>query len=389
MGRVVRRKARPSWLSSLRGAIKGVVFGLIVVLAASWLLFWNEGRAVRRYQGLAEGQGVVMPAASDRVDPANEGKLVHISGEATTEEVLSDEQFGIRIRALRLKRVVDMYQWAESRTSESREVEGGQTETVITYSYGTRWSPELIDSGRFQDPVGHQNPAGFPVASRASAARNVRIGAFRLSEGQVRQIGDFMPVDIMQTAQLAGDLKWRAKLLDGGVYVGRDPSSPAIGDVKIRFEQVPFTPVSIVARQTGETFEPYYTGAGEPIELLRNGLVSHEAMFQSAQQGNRTNTWILRFVGLLMMYFAVARVLRPVVAALGIIPVVGDAVSAGTRLISLLLAGTIALVVISAGWMYYRPALAVVILVCAAGTALLFLLFLRRATSRGAQTTVP
>jgi hypothetical protein len=369
----------------LSGSFKGIAFGILLAFLASWLLFWNEGRAVRRYQALSEGQGVVIPISSDRVDPANEGKLVHLSGEATTEEFLTDDQFGVRVSALHLRRTVEMFQWAELQNSETRDVEGNQTETVTTYSYAPRWSVELIESARFHEPAGHENPAGFPVASRLTSARDVRIGTFRLSEGQVKRIDQFAPLDIPQTAQLQGDLRWRARLLDGGVYLGRNPASPAIGDVKIRFERVPFTSVSIVARQVGGTFEPFFTSSGETVELLRRGVASPEAMFQSAQEGNRINTWLLRLVGLVIMYFGVGKVLRPMVVAVGIIPAVGDAVASGTRLISLLLAAAFSLVVIAAGWIYYRPLLAAGILLLAAATAVVFLLLLRKATSTASQ----
>ena len=389
MGREIRRNTRPSWLSRLGGSFKGIVFGMVLALLASWLLFWNEGRAVRRYQALAEGQGVVIPISADRADPANEGKLVHVSGEATTEEVLTDEQFGVRTSALHLKRTVEMFQWAESQSSTTREVEGNQTETVTTYSYAPRWSSDLIESARFHEPGGHENPAAFPVSSRSSSARNVRIGAFRLSEGQIRSIDQFAPLDVTQTAQLAGEMRWRARLVDGTVYLGRNPASPAIGDVKIRFEHVPTTTVSIVARQVGDSFEPFITSTGETLALLRRGTVSHEAMFKSAEKGNQINTWLLRLLGLAMMYLGVGKVFKPIVVATGIIPVVGDVVASGTRLITLLLAAAISLVIIAAGWIYYRPVIAVTILVIAGAAAVLFLLLLRKATSKSTPPPAP
>ena len=39
-----------SWLSRIGGAIKGVVIGLVLFIAAFPFLFWNEGRAVKRYE---------------------------------------------------------------------------------------------------------------------------------------------------------------------------------------------------------------------------------------------------------------------------------------------------------------------------------------------------
>jgi len=54
------------------------------------VLFWSERRSVRTAQVLAEGKVAVVSIPSDRVDAVNEGKLVHISGEATTDQILQE-----------------------------------------------------------------------------------------------------------------------------------------------------------------------------------------------------------------------------------------------------------------------------------------------------------
>ena len=46
-------------------------------------------RAVRTAQSLEEGAGVVVSVAAATVEAGNEGRLVHLSGEATTTETLS------------------------------------------------------------------------------------------------------------------------------------------------------------------------------------------------------------------------------------------------------------------------------------------------------------
>ena len=74
-----------NWFSRMGGAIKGIVFGAILVLISFPLLFWNEGRAVHRARTLAEGRGlVVADVPIESVDANNEGKLVHMTGTATS-----------------------------------------------------------------------------------------------------------------------------------------------------------------------------------------------------------------------------------------------------------------------------------------------------------------
>ena len=48
-----------SWGSRLGGAFKGIVFGIILFIVSFPLLFWNEGRAVKRHKTLEEGGGAV------------------------------------------------------------------------------------------------------------------------------------------------------------------------------------------------------------------------------------------------------------------------------------------------------------------------------------------
>ena len=120
----VTEVTRQSWFSRLGGAFKGVLFGFILILLGLWLLFWNEGRTVRRAKALDEGAGVVTAVAADRVDTANEGRLVHLSGTAATFDVLQDEVFGVRENAIRLERSspsgLSQLCWASSSPLERR-----------------------------------------------------------------------------------------------------------------------------------------------------------------------------------------------------------------------------------------------------------------------------
>jgi hypothetical protein len=47
------------WFSRLGGAIKGILFRMVMFVVAFPLLFWNEGRAVKTAKSLAEGRGAV------------------------------------------------------------------------------------------------------------------------------------------------------------------------------------------------------------------------------------------------------------------------------------------------------------------------------------------
>ena len=127
-------------------SIKGVLFGLLLFVVAFPCLFWNETRAVNDWQTLQSGRGAVVSVDAESVDPDNEGRLVHLSGRATTDETLDDVQFGVSESVLKLSRDVEMFQWKENQKKKKRKKLGGGEETVTEYSYEKVWSSSLIKS---------------------------------------------------------------------------------------------------------------------------------------------------------------------------------------------------------------------------------------------------
>ena len=107
-----------SWGSRLMESIKGVLVGLILFIAAFPVLWMNEGCAIKTAKGLDEGVKVVTSVKADAVDPANNGKEVHMTGSAVTDEVLADKNFGISQKCIKLIRNVEMFQWKEESHSE-------------------------------------------------------------------------------------------------------------------------------------------------------------------------------------------------------------------------------------------------------------------------------
>jgi hypothetical protein len=358
-----------SWFSRITGSIKSVLFGLILFVVSFPVLFFNEGRAVRTAQSLDEGAGAVVSVASDRVDAANEKKLVHMTGTATTTETLRDEEFAVTQNALKLARKVEMYQWVEEKKSETKTKTGGGSETVTTYSYKKDWAPQAIDSSDFQKPEGHANPGPLPAESKTMTASHVTLGAFTLSDAQVAQLEQEveLPVTAAHLAVLPDPFKERAKLHNGAFYLGANPATPAIGDARVSFRAVPPGVASLVARQVGDTFEPYHAKAGDDILLVKDGTASAESMFQAAQAANTTLTWILRAVGFILMFLGLVMIFRPISVLGDVIPIVGTVLGAGLGVFAGAMAAALSVATISVAWLVYRPVLGVALMVVALG----------------------
>lgn len=356
-----------SWFSRIGGAIKGIIVGLILFLAAFPLLFWNEGRAVERYKTLEEGSGAVVTVTSDNVDKGNAGKPIHVIGKANTDETLTDTTFGVSANALKLERAVEMYQWKETSQSKSEKTVGGGKTTSTTYSYSKAWSNSHINSETFKKSEEHVNPGSMPYESAQQVVENASLGAFTLSSSLVSMISDFTPLSIESDHPIPEQLKDSTTLHDSGFYIGASPASPTIGDMRIKFRIAKPTEVSVVAKQVENTFEPYPTKAGGKIELLQTGSHSAEAMFKTAQESNETLTLILRIVGFLLMFVGLGMIFKLLSVLADVLPILGDIVGAGTGIISFLLAAVLSLTTIAIAWIVYRPLLGIIMLAAVVG----------------------
>ncbi|HEY6321244.1 MAG TPA: TMEM43 family protein, partial [Thermoanaerobaculia bacterium] len=202
-----------------------MLVGLLFFVVSFPLLFWNEARAVKTARSLSEGAGAVVSVAADRVDPGNEGKLVHTSGAVTMAAPVVDPDLGVRAQAIKLVRKVEMYQWREKQQSQTRKKLGGGTETVTTYTYDKAWSPTVVSSSSFREPNGHENPGSMPLASATTVADPVHLGAFKLSRAQLDKLDEQEPLRVDQppAGPLSQDSRAPLKLADGGYYRGADP----------------------------------------------------------------------------------------------------------------------------------------------------------------------
>lgn len=434
-----------SWGSRLGSSLKGVLVGFLFVLASVALLFWNEGRTVNRAKALNEGASAVITVDAAKVDPQNDGKLVHLSGEVATADVLEDLKFGVSVNAVKLVRKVESYQWKENKESSTKRGSGGSQETTTTYTYQKVWSPDLIDSTGFKEAVEHENPATRPVDGAEFVASNVSLGAFRLSADLISRLGPaqaFVPptpeptaapapvetvaptaaptaapapaetvVEVPQTVAqetisvapnaapqtisvaptapaqtisvapaaapqaISVDASAPAptapvefKRTETGFYLGADPNAPQIGDVRVTFEIVEAPrPASVVSQQNGDSFVPYQAKTGA-VELLSNKIDTAEAMFATAKRGNAAMGWILRLIGFGIMFIGFSSIFKPLEVLADIVPFLGSLVGLGTSMVSFALSLCGSLTTIAVAWLWFRPLIAVPLLVAAVAT---------------------
>lgn len=359
--------SRQGWFSRIAGSFVGVLIGFLLVLGMIFLLFWNEGRAVQTARSLAEGAGAVVDVSSDAVDPVNDGRLVHTSGTVASNEILSDPDFGITATGVSLIRRAEMYQWKEESRSETKKNLGGSEETVTTYTYSRGWDDSRQDLSDFKQPDGHQNPE-MRWLDRTFALSEAQMGAWRLDVQTLSRIGgaEALPLTTADAQKVADSFGSDAKIVQSRIYVGQDPNAPQIGDQRISYELVKLGPISVVAQQKGDGFTHYQTQAGDALFMVDRGNVPAAQMFADAVSENTIITWILRGVGLLLLAVGFGLTMGPIGVIADVIPFLGSIVRMGTGLVAFLLAIVVGAIVIAFAWFWYRPLLALGILVAGA-----------------------
>jgi len=354
------------WFARIGNAIAGVVVGIILVVIAFPLLWWNEGRSVHTYQGLAEGEKIALDASADRIDSANNGKLIHVTGRAWGKDKVVDDAFGVSSPELiKLNRRVELYQWIEKKESQTRKKFGGGEETITEYTYKKDWDSEVHHSTEFHKREGHSNPSPAYV-TKTFSSHDAALGAFHLPDFLISAWNDYKPQPLPAADQLPALLHGKATVRGDWLYVAADADTPHVGDARVKFESIPAGDASVLAGQVNETFQPHATKAGTSIAQIASGVQSKEFMFAAAKADNQTMTWVLRGAGFLLMFLGLVLVLNPLKVLADVIPFIGSLVGAGTATIAFLLSMTGSSLTISLAWVWYRPLVGVAMLAVAA-----------------------
>ncbi|XP_062977459.1 transmembrane protein 43 [Elgaria multicarinata webbii] len=358
---------KPGFLERLGETSGGIVIGLATFALSFYILFTNEGRALKTASSLDEGLSLVVPLDNiQNVLQENERKLVHLSGALRTSKLLYDPSYGLSIRAVKLKRNVEMYQWVEHEESKEYE-EDGEKKRETKYSYNTEWKSEVVNSRNFDREIGHKNPSAMAVESFTAVAPDVQVGKFFLSKGLIEKIDNFKQMSLSKLEDPHADI------IRYGDYFfhSENPRRPEVGDLRVSFFYAglsgdsshlgPADTVTIVARQQGDQLFSYQTKYGDVLQILYPGELSAEEVFQKEHESNTMKTWGLRAAGWTAMFVGISLMTRIFYTLVDWFPLVRDLVNIGLKAFAFCLATSLSLLTISVGWLFYRPLWAVMI----------------------------
>lgn len=356
------------WFDRIKESIKGLVIGVLFVAIAPCLLICNEKNSVDTAEGIGEMATSLSEVDAAKAADAPEGPPILVTGKAETTETLKDDQFGVETKgALKLDRSVEMYQWVEVKKTKEKKKAGGKKVKETTYSYKKEWKNSLVDSSDFnknavkkekKKPV---NPGSMPAEGKDWAAKEVKIGAFVLADNFVSQLSKSEDLEINdETLEKVKADHAKAKKKGNYIYInafgnGADPADPNVGDTRISWKAVQPAEVTAVGAKSGTKLVAWTASNDTKHSYLRYGKKNAKEMVEAAESQNAMMTWILRLVGIMLLFFGFMALFKPLVVLADVIPFIGNIVGGGTMVVAGGLAVSIGFGSIAIGWIIARP----------------------------------
>ena len=293
-----------------------IVSKIIAGLMAPLLIVMGMKLTLESQQDFTAADNALKAAAEQAVevkdiseqDPALDGKVLFLQGEAASEATLEDKPFGVSRTCIQFKRKVEYYQWVEREHRETKKDHHDRDYTVKSYTYQKEWCTELVDSSFFHRK-GHDNGApALKTKTSETTARLVKLGAYRLNAEEIKRLKPWNTVSLADYS-IPKDLQERAAVKDDALYIttrGKKPdtSLPDIGDVRVSWHYVGNNiPVGIMALNKGGQLVPIPAAEeGQPeTDLLLQGRFEDVEHFIHSEKKYRNQENVLRFLILVLM----------------------------------------------------------------------------------------
>jgi hypothetical protein len=370
-----------SYGENIGNSFKGILFGLFLLLGSIILLSYNENRSINQTLALEEMQSKIITVENAKYDLKYEKTPLLIQGEVSPHKALEDTQFGVKSNGLILERQVEMYQWTEQTTTKSEDKIGGSTETTTTYDYIKEWSSSAINSSSFKYPTEHQNPT-MPYEDKMFIT-DATVGDFHLSQNVIRHFDNRERLTLSNLSKGMEDIKAMGTFL----YQGENPNTPTIGDIKITYNQTPQGIYSIVGMSKERAIVPYISQNDRELFFVRAGQVSAHQIFQEEFSSNTMLTWLLRAVGLILMFSGFMLLMGPLATLANVLPMVGSLVSGASAIVAGVLTLIVGSLVIAIAWFASRPILSLIIIGIGIGLPIILNRFKKDKGSFGQNST--
>lgn|GEM_PF-2528552 len=369
-----------SWYSRAKSGIRTFA-SVAIFLASLGLLYWNEGYSKRHSDAIAEVGKQVVEAPLDAINPALEGKPVHLSARVISQSGTQDDFFGLRTQGVGLYREVEIFQWIEY-----EETSGKRGRKRTEYVYAMDWDTTYHDSSKFHEPRGHENPKPT-LESDGFFAGDARFGPYRFDNDEVaarslRQmdrpnvVGSLgrWPTELTSLPELSSTLQQKRwyKIDEGTYYRGNKASDVyELGDLNVTFYELSNDfPLTMIGAQKGDHLESWKASNGDSVLLAAGGARSAELIINDAVQQGANQTRLVRIAGLIGAVIGAAGIGKLLGGFLSMIPVVGSIVQLSLMVSGAIFGLLVGLITIVLGWMSARPWISGVIMALIIGAIL-------------------
>lgn len=364
-------------MKKIKNAFSGVIVGILFIALGIGLLWWNEGNNVKNIKTIEEAKAGVVDISNDKVDSTNDGKLVSTNGTLNiVDEYLLDSVFNVKSpKSLKMVRIVEMYQWEE-------DTETRNDETV--YVYERVWSSELIDSDFFNDKA-RTNPSTMPYSQEKFLAKEVTLGAFTISDVQKDKLSTKKTVILDENITIPDGYKKHNNYITNST----NPDSPAIGDVRISFFYNDDTVVSVLAKQSGNTFVNYVSEQNKVLNEIVSGTFTGAEIIGQVESQNNMLKIILRIVGVIFVMVGFCGLCSPISNLISIVPLFGKHISGFINAIAMLVGLAVSFVVIAIAWIRFRPIVGICLLAAVVLIVGLVLFLIIKSRKKAKEQPVP
>lgn len=326
-------------MTKINSGYVGVGIGLILFVVSILFLFFNEQNFVNlvRLTDYAKKNAIELTYSTP--SPANNNKLIQISGLVNSNQNLSDGIVSLP-NTIALKRTTEIYQWQEIYNSNNQN-----------YQYKKEWNSELTNSDFFEKPE-FQNPKTYKYKPLEIYAKNIKLGHFYLSEDIVKKINS--PIKLQQ---LPYNNKF--KIYNGFYFTGKDYDNPDIGDEKLFYSYIPSgKKFSIIAKQSGNQLIPMNTKYGNLV-IITDGIKNLNQILDEYQNNNSGNTWRIRGICLLLMFIGLNLILQPIANITDKVPILGEITQFTITLAIIVITIALGTIAIAFSWLAVRPEIAI------------------------------
>lgn len=223
----------------MKKVVKYIV-GVLLILCSMLLIGYSEYNIIKVLMNRDSLSNKTIEVKSTIVDKNNNDKLVFMNGYLILNKDLEDKDFNVKVRTSKLERIVEIYQYKE--TKEDDEI----------YSYETDWYNELIDSSKFKNSE-YKNSSDIKYKSEVYY-NDVFLGAFKLNNKEIDDLG-------LNSRYLDLNSEFASKngfnISNEYYTTSKDIDFPEVGDIRISFRYNNSNSASVIAKQNNNIFEDY------------------------------------------------------------------------------------------------------------------------------------